>query len=105
MRSNLGFADRSIRFIIALILGFLVFSESMQGLPGLCLFIFGFALVVTCFKGSCPVYRFLGISTHKNLNDRARDFEYRRTQTMLKNYLRNYEDSYPPMDKEIKKIA
>jgi hypothetical protein len=100
MRSNLGFTDRAIRLAIALTIGLLVFSKSVDGLPGLSLFILGFALVVTCFKGSCPVYRILGISTHKNLNEKARDFEYRRNQTLLKNYMKNYAEQ-----DEFKKIA
>lgn len=100
MRSNLGFTDRAIRLTIALTIGLLVFSKSIEGLPGLLLFILGFALVVTCLKGNCPVYRMLGISTHKNLNDKAKDYEYRRNQTLLKNYLKNYAEQ-----DELKKIA
>lgn len=105
MRSNLGLTDRTIRATIAITIAILVFSRSVEGFPGLLLFILGFSLVVTCFKGSCPLYRLLGISTHKNLNDKARDYEYRRSQTMLRNYLKNYADGYQEMENEFKKIA
>jgi hypothetical protein len=101
MRSNLGLTDRTIRATIAITIGLLVFSKYVEGLPGLLLFILGFALMVTCFKGNCPVYRMLGISTHKNLNQKARDFEYRRNQTLLQNYLKNYEEE----ENEFKRIA
>jgi hypothetical protein len=99
MRSNLGLTDRTIRATIAITIGLLVFSKYVEGLPGLLLFILGFGLLATCFKGSCPVYRMLGISTHKNLNEKARDYEYRRNQILLRN-LKNYEE-----DDELKRIA
>ena len=105
MRSNLGLTDRIIRATISLTITLLVFSRPVEGLPGLFLFIMGFALIVTCFKGNCPLYRLLGISTYKNLNDKARDYEYRRNQTLLRNYLKNYAEGYEQLENEFKKIA
>jgi len=101
MRSNLGLTDKTIRVTVALTIGLLVFSRSIDGIPGLLCFLLAFTLVITCFNGSCPVYRLLRISTNKNLNDKARDFEfeYQRSQTLLKNYLKNYQERYPDIEK------
>jgi hypothetical protein len=102
MRTNIGFIDKTIRLTVALIIYLLVFSSYISGSAALPLFLFSFGLVITCFKGSCPVYRLLGITTNKKLNDKARDFEYQRNQTLLKNYLKNYHERYSDIEKGFK---
>jgi len=65
MKANEGKADRIVRFIIGiifLILGFLVFGNSVLGVI---LDIIGIILVVTALTGFCVLYTFFGISTKK----------------------------------------
>jgi hypothetical protein len=98
MRNNIGITDKTIRVTIAITIGLLVFSSSISGPLALGSFLFAFALVVTCFKGSCPIYRLFGINTNRNLNDKARYYEHQRNQTLLRNYLKNYQDGYSGME-------
>ncbi|MBV9988851.1 MAG: DUF2892 domain-containing protein [Chitinophagaceae bacterium] len=97
MRNNIGAVDKTIRLTVALTISLLVFSSYISGPRAVFLFLFAFGLVITCFKGNCPVYRLLGISTNRNLNDKARQYEYQRNQTLLKNYLKNYRERYSEM--------
>ena len=99
MRNNLGFVDKTIRITIAITICLLVFSSSISGAIAVFSFLFAFGLVITCFKGNCPVYRWFGINTNKNLNDKARSYEYQRNQILLKNYLKNYQEGYAEMEK------
>jgi hypothetical protein len=96
MRNNLGTTDKAIRTTIAITIGILVFGKFIVGTISLGLFLFAIALVITCLKGNCPVYKIFGFNTNKNLNDKARIYErniYERNQTLLKNYLKNYQES------------
>ncbi len=100
MRNNIGATDKTIRITIAFTISILVFSGFIAGpLSPIC-FLFAIALVLTCFKGNCPFYKILGINTNKNLNDKARIYE--RNQTLLKNYLKNYNEGYSGIEKEFK---
>lgn len=96
MRNNLGSTDKTIRITIAITIAILVFGKFIIGAMSLLIFLFAIALVITCLKGSCPVYKFFGFNTNRNLNDKARIYErniYERNQTLLKNYLKNYQES------------
>lgn len=102
MRSNIGFADKTIRFVSAITIEVAVLSKIMTGPLAIALFILAIFLLLTCFRGVCPLYRLLGINTHKNLNDKARIYDFhQRNQTLLKNYLKNYYDRYPEMRERV----
>lgn len=102
MRSNIGFTDKTIRFVSAISIEALVFSKIITGSAGIGLFMAAIFLLLTCFKGMCPLYRLLGINTHKNLNDKARIYHFHeRNQTLLKNYLKHYYDRYPEMKERV----
>lgn len=94
MRNNIGATDKIVRFTIAVTAGVLVFSRTVDnGLAALGLLTLAFCLVVTCIKGSCPLYRMLGINTYKNLNARARFYEFHhQDRALLKDYFKNYQE-------------
>jgi hypothetical protein len=93
MRNNIGTVDRIARFVIAVTAGSLVFSKTVDsGLMALGLLVIAFCLMITCLKGICPIYRLLGINTHKNLNAKARIYEFhQQNQSLLKSYF-NYKE-------------
>jgi hypothetical protein len=93
MRNNIGTIDRIVRLGIAVTVGTLVFSKTFDnGLIVLGLLVISFCLMVTCLKGVCPIYRLLGINTHKNLNAKARIYEFHQQhQSLLKTYF-NYKE-------------
>jgi hypothetical protein len=94
MRNNIGSIDRIVRFTIAVTVGSLVFSNAVDnGLVLLGMLVFSFWLMVTCLKGICPLYRLLGINTHKNLNAKARFYQFhQQNQSLLKEYFKNYQE-------------
>lgn len=95
MRSNMSFVDKMIRMLIAIIISIIVFAKLIVGPVSIGFFIFAYVLVLTCFRGRCPFYRLLGINTNRNLNDKARLYDDKRNQALLKNYLRNCQERYP----------
>jgi predicted ABC-type sugar transport system permease subunit len=65
MNKNMGTADRAIRIIVAIVIGFLYFTGRIGGLLGIILGIVAIVFVVTSFMARCPAYGPLGISTCK----------------------------------------
>jgi hypothetical protein len=65
MKHNMGTADRIIRALIALVLGWLVFSKTVGGVLAVILGIVALAMVVTATFAYCPPYAMLGIKTCK----------------------------------------
>ncbi len=63
MKKNMGYTDRIIRVIIAVIFAGLYFSGSILGTFGVVLIVLSIVLVVTSLIGSCPLYLPFGIST------------------------------------------
>jgi len=100
MRNNLGAADKTIRIIIALTILVLVFGKIVSVTASLFLFWVSIFLIGTCLNGRCPVYRFLRINTNRNLNDKAGI--YKPNQSLLKNYLKNYQEKYSGIEKDFK---
>ena len=90
MRNNLGTPDKVIRIAATLLIFALVFTKTITGVLSIASFIISIILLSTVFNSNCPVYRFFGINTNKNLNDKARASE--RNQTLLNNYMRNYHE-------------
>lgn len=100
MRNNVGTPDKTIRMIVVITILVLVFDKIISGPISVIFFLFSMFLLSTCLKGNCPVYRLFGISTNKNLNDKAKIYE--RNQTLLKNYLKNYNERYSGVENEFK---
>lgn len=92
MRNNVGTADKAIRITIAFTISILVFTKAFVGTTAIVGFLLVMILMMTCFKSNCPFYRLFGINTNKNLNDKAKIYE--RNQTLLRNYLKNYNERY-----------
>ena len=62
----MGFADRIVRILLAAVLGFLYFSNTVTGALGIVLLIVGLILLLTGFVSFCPLYAIFGIRTSKN---------------------------------------
>ena len=63
MKKNMGYTDRIIRVIMAVIFTTLYFSGSVTGTPGIVLIALSAVFLGTSIIGSCPLYIPLGIST------------------------------------------
>lgn len=66
MTKNMGSTDRSIRVIIAVIIGVLYFMGIISGTLGLVLLVLAGIFVLTSFISFCPLYAPFGINTCKN---------------------------------------
>lgn len=65
MKLNMGFLDRLIRVVIAVIIAVAYFSNQLSGTLGGVALIIAAAFLITGFLGFCPLYKPLGISTRK----------------------------------------
>ncbi|MCX8019779.1 MAG: DUF2892 domain-containing protein [Chitinophagaceae bacterium] len=63
MKVNMGTVDRIIRIVIAAVLAYLYFSQTVGGTLGLILLILGVVFVLTSVVGFCPLYTLVGINT------------------------------------------
>ncbi|WP_281541170.1 YgaP family membrane protein [Maribacter aestuarii] len=68
MKRNMGNADRTIRFLIAVLLGVLYYNGTISGTLGIVLVILAVVFFITSFAGFCPLYSPFGISTCKPKN-------------------------------------
>jgi hypothetical protein len=66
MKTNLGTTDRVLRLVIALLITVLYVTNIIAGTFGLVLLIIAAVFTLTSFIGFCPIYKVLGICTHKN---------------------------------------
>ncbi|TRX38380.1 YgaP family membrane protein [Flavobacterium restrictum] len=57
--------DKLIRVLIALILAFLFFTNTVTGSISILLLVLAFIFLATSFIGFCPLYVPFGISTQK----------------------------------------
>ena len=71
MKKNMGSADRAVRIVIALAIGFLYFSGRIGGTLAVVLGIVAVAFLVTSLVGWCPGYLPFGLSTCKKSGDSA----------------------------------
>jgi hypothetical protein len=67
MKKNMGGFDRGIRILIAIIIGYLYFTNYISGIIGIILVLFSVVFVITSFVGFCPLYRLLGINSCKKI--------------------------------------
>lgn len=63
MKKNMGFADRLIRTIIALIIVVLFLMNYLPGTFGVVLMVIAAILVLTSLVSFCPLYAIFGFST------------------------------------------
>ncbi|MDE3143351.1 MAG: DUF2892 domain-containing protein [Bacteroidota bacterium] len=68
MKKNMGFADRAIRIIIAIVIVALYFTktEPVTGTLGIVLLVVGAVFLLTSLVSFCPLYTVLGIKTSKS---------------------------------------
>ncbi|HEY4967618.1 MAG TPA: DUF2892 domain-containing protein [Puia sp.] len=66
MKKNLGSADRVIRILLAIVLGYLYYSNIVSGTPGIVLGIVAIVLLLTSFISFCPLYAMFGFKSNKN---------------------------------------
>jgi len=67
MKKNMGIADRVIRILIAVVIAILYFTktEPVTDTVGMVLLVIGAVLLLTALINFCPLYKLLGIKTHK----------------------------------------
>jgi hypothetical protein len=65
MKKNMGTLDRTVRILIAIILGILILNGKISGTPAWVLGIISVVFLLTSIIGWCPLYVPLGISTIK----------------------------------------
>jgi hypothetical protein len=69
MKSNMGTVDKTIRLIIAVIIGVLYFKGIITGTLGIVLLVLAGVFVITSFISFCPLYTMLGINSCPVKND------------------------------------
>ncbi len=65
MKKNMGKIDKTIRVLLAVVIGALYFTGVIQGVLAVVLSIFSVVFVLTSFVSFCPAYLPFGISTCK----------------------------------------
>jgi hypothetical protein len=65
MKLNMGIADRIIRIIIVLVLGFLYFTHAIEGTMALLALAVAGIFLLTSIVGFCPLYAVFKIKTKK----------------------------------------
>ena len=65
MKTNMGTLDRSVRILIAVVIGVLYAANLITGVLGVVLLVVAVAFVITSLVGFCPLYLPFGISTRR----------------------------------------
>jgi Protein of unknown function (DUF2892) len=65
MKKNMGTIDKTIRFIVAIVIAILYFTNIVTGTLGIVLLVLGAVFVLTSFISFCPLYLPFGINTCK----------------------------------------
>ena len=63
MQKNMGNLDRTVRVVVALIMGVLIGTGVVTGTLGYVLLAFSVVFVLTSLVSFCPLYTLLGINT------------------------------------------
>lgn len=66
MKKNMGFLDKTIRFILAITIGVLYYTNTINGTLAIVLGFFAVAFILTSFISFCPLYLPFGITTRRN---------------------------------------
>lgn len=65
MKKNMGSTDKTIRILIAVVIGILYYMGTISGTLGIVLLVLAGIFVLTSFMSFCPLYLPFGISTCK----------------------------------------
>jgi hypothetical protein len=65
MKKNMGVFDKTIRFILAISIGVLYYTNVINGTLAIVLGIFAVAFILTSFISFCPLYLPFGINTRR----------------------------------------
>ena len=65
MKKNMGTADRTVRILLAIVMGILYFTHTVTGSFGIVLLVLAVVFLLTSFVSFCPLYTIFGFSTHK----------------------------------------
>jgi hypothetical protein len=65
MKQNMGFLDKLIRIIVALVIAALYFTHKIEGISAIILIVIGAIFLVTSLVNFCPLYSIFGLSTQK----------------------------------------
>lgn len=63
MKKNMGTMDKIIRFVIAIVIAILYFTNTVEGTFGIILLVLAGIFVLTSFVSFCPLYAPFGINT------------------------------------------
>ena len=63
MKKNMGIADRTLRIVIALVIGVLYYFKVIEGTLGSVLLALAGIFLATSLLNFCPLYTWLGIKT------------------------------------------
>ena len=65
MKKNMGSLDRTLRVLIALVIGILYYTQVISGTLGLVLIVLAAVFVLTSLFSFCPLYVPFGLKTTK----------------------------------------
>lgn len=63
MKKNMGIADKTIRFVLAAIVGVLYYTNVINGTLAIVLGVLAVVFILTSFISFCPLYLPFGINT------------------------------------------
>jgi Protein of unknown function (DUF2892) len=65
MKKNMGMIDKTVRFILAAIIGILYYTNVINGTLAIVLGVLAMIFILTSFISFCPLYLPFGIDTRK----------------------------------------
>lgn len=65
MTINMASWDRIVRFVVALVFGYLFFTKMVSGAVGVVLLVIAIIFLLTSFVGFCPLYKVFNFSTKR----------------------------------------
>lgn len=65
MKKNMGGLDRSIRFVVAIVIGLLYWQGIIEGTLAYVLMAVAVIFILTSFISFCPLYRIVNLNTCK----------------------------------------
>ncbi|HEU4576208.1 MAG TPA: DUF2892 domain-containing protein [Chitinophagaceae bacterium] len=63
MKKNIGLADRIIRIVVGVLLGYFYFGNVLAGTAGIVSLAAGAILILTSLVSFCPLYAIFGLNT------------------------------------------
>ena len=65
MKKNMGTVDKTIRVIVAAVIGLLYYLDVISGTLAIVLMVFAIIFIVTSLISFCPLYTLFGMNTCK----------------------------------------